>query len=302
MNKKLIVIAGPTASGKTALSVDLANRLNCAIISADSRQFYKELSIGTAKPTIEEQEGIPHYFIDSHSVETPLTSGQFEKQALATLGKLFSYSDYAILVGGSGMFIDALIYGIDDLPHDKKIRDYFNNEFEEKGLEFLQEELKAKDPEVAEKIDLQNPLRVIRALEIREILGKSQLDISKNTKIEREFETHYFVIDHPREALYERINLRVDDMFEKGLLEEVKSVEKWRNLQSLNTVGYKELFDYLDRKISLKEAKELIKRNSRRYAKRQLTWFRRNKDAIWLTYDSINKMSEKILFHLKEID
>ncbi len=302
MNKKLIVITGPTASGKTALSVDLAKRLNCAIISADSRQFYKKLSIGTAKPTIEEQQGVPHYFIDSHSVETPLTSGQFEKLALATLGKLFSDSDYAILVGGSGMFIDALIYGIDDLPHDKKIRDYFNNEFEEKGLEFLQEQLKAKDPEVAKKIDLQNPLRVIRALEIREILGKSQLDISKNTKIEREFETHYFVIDHPREALYERINLRVEDMFEKGLLEEVKSVEKWRNLQSLNTVGYKELFDYLDGKISLEEAKELIKRNSRRYAKRQLTWFRRNKDAIWLNYDSINKMSEKILFHLEEIN
>lgn len=281
--KKLIVIAGPTASGKTALAVSLAHRLKCQIVSADSRQFYKEMSIGTAKPSIEEMEGVPHHFIDSHSITAPLSAVQFEKEALACLEELFSVNDYVILVGGSGMFIKALIEGTDELPHDKSVQEKWNQLHTSKGLSSLQEELKSKDPiYFNNKVDQHNPVRLIRALEIIELTGKKLSDLTTGKAKERPFETDYYVLNHPREVLYNRINLRVDMMFENGLLEEARSLLPFKSLQALNTVGYKELFDYFDGEHNLETAKELIKRNTRRYAKRQLTWFKGVEDAVWL--------------------
>lgn len=295
MKSKLIVIAGSTASGKTSLSVELAQQLNCPIISADSRQFYKELSIGTAKPTDEEMGGVKHYFIDSHSIKSPLSAGQFEKEALLLLENLFKKHEHIILVGGSGMFIKALVEGTNQLPHDVEVQKKWNDFYEVNGLSFLQNELKKIDPDHHDKIDINNPVRIIRALEIIEITGKKIADLTAKEKTKRNFITYYFVIDHPRNKLYNRINNRVEQMFENGLLDEVKDLEKHKHLQPLNTVGYKELFDYYDGKISLEEAKAAIKKNTRRYAKRQLTWFRAVPDAIFLEYCSNDKMSKFIL-------
>lgn len=293
--KKLIVIAGPTASGKTSLAVAIAKALDTIVLSADSRQFYKEVAIGTAKPTKEEMQGVPHYFIDSHSLETPLSAVEFEKQALEVLNNHYKNADYAILVGGSGMFIQALLEGTDELPHDKKIQEKWNNLFSEKGLQFLQEELKTKDPLAYQSIDIQNPVRLIRALEIIELTNNLYSKLLTGQKKERPFTPHYFVIDHPREVLYNRINQRVDEMVNDGLIEEVKSVEQYRELQTLNTVGYKEVYSYFDGETTLEEAIELIKRNTRRYAKRQLTWFRRVEEAIWIPYSSTEEMTSTIL-------
>lgn len=295
MDNKLIVIAGPTASGKTSLSVGLAKQLNCPIISADSRQFYKELSIGTAKPTNEEMDGVKHYFINSHSIETPLSAGQFEKEGLLLLEKLFKTHKQIILVGGSGMFIKALTEGTDQFPHDPEVRKYWNEKFENKGLPYLQQQLKNKDPNYFSSIDQNNPVRLIRALEIIELLNKPISEIEKSQEIKRDFDTHYFIINHDRALLYERINQRVNQMIESGLLDEVKSLEGKKHLQPLNTVGYKELFEYLDGKTTFEEAIDLIKRNTRRYAKRQLTWFRSIENAKWLTYSSNDLMIKEVL-------
>lgn len=292
--KKLIVIAGPTASGKTSLSVALAKQLNAPIISADSRQFYKELSIGTAKPKSEEMENVPHYFIDSHSVEHPLSAGQFEKEALETVEHLFKTNKNIIIVGGSGMFINALVYGTDQLPHQPEIREYWNQKLKEKGIAFLQTRLKEVDPEYYEQVDLQNPVRLIRALEIYAITKQAYSHLRQQKNNKPRYETLYFVIDHPREQLYERINQRVDIMVEEGLFEEAKDNIHHRGLQPLNTVGYKEAFSYLDKEIDKERAIELIKQNTRRYAKRQLTWFRRVKDTQWIKAEENARMLEKI--------
>lgn len=293
--KKLIVIAGPTASGKTSLAVALAKQLKAPVISADSRQFYKELSIGTAKPSAEEMDGVPHYFIGSHSIHDALTAGQYEKQALAKTEELFKLHDYIILVGGSGMFINALIYGTDQLPHEPKVREFWNTEFEQRGIEFLQEKLKSADPEFFAEVDKANPVRLIRALEIIEITGQPYSTLRKQNKKVPRFNTHYFVIDHPREELYNRINQRVDNMIEEGLIAEVRKYQEFQNLQALNTVGYKEIFEYLNYNIAYERAIELIKQNTRRYAKRQLTWFRKEESAIWLTPVNQESMIQSIL-------
>tara|TARA_B100000508_G_scaffold24343_1_gene17482 strand:- start:12478 stop:13377 length:900 start_codon:yes stop_codon:yes gene_type:complete len=295
---KLIVIAGPTASGKTSLAVDLAKHLSCPILSADSRQFYKEMSIGTAKPTAEEMQGVPHYFIDSHSIDYPLSSGVFEQEALEKLESIYRSNEYAILVGGSGMFIDALVFGIDQLPQDPNIREELNEVYRSEGLDPLLNELKDKDPSYYENVDRNNPVRIIRALEVIRITGKAYSDQRSSTSKDRPFETLYFVIDHDRQKLYDRINLRVDMMIEDGLIEEVKSLTSHRNKQPLNTVGYKEVFDHLDGEQDLDRTIELIKRNTRRYAKRQLTWFRRNKDSIWIPFSNNKDMIKRILQHL----
>ncbi|HLW29795.1 MAG TPA: tRNA (adenosine(37)-N6)-dimethylallyltransferase MiaA [Brumimicrobium sp.] len=297
--KKIIVIAGPTASGKTSLAVALAKQLDCPIISADSRQFYKELSIGTAKPTQEEMDDIPHFFIDSHSVQQPLSAGQYEKQAFAKVEELFKSHNTIIVVGGSGMFINALIYGTDQLPHDPKVRSFWNKEFEQRGIEFIQEKLKAVDSAYYEEVDINNPVRLIRALEIFEITGQPYSILRKQNRKVPRYPTQYFVIDYPREELYERINQRVDIMMKNGLLEEVRSNIKYRDLQPLNTVGYKEIFEYLNYNISLEKAVELIKQNTRRYAKRQLTWFRKEENVHWLTPTSQKEMLESILLTVK---
>ena len=297
--KKIIVIAGPTASGKTALSIGVAKALNAPIISADSRQFYKEISIGTAKPTKEEMDGVPHYFINSRSIVSPLSAGEFERLAVKKVKELFLLHDHIIVVGGSGMFIDALIYGTDQLPHKKEVRSYWNQKFEEKGLAYLQAQLKELDPDYYNQVDLKNPVRLIRALEVIKITNTPYSHLRESKKKSFRYTTHYFVIDTPREQLYQRINQRVDRMIASGLIKEAQSIFQHRDLQSLNTVGYREMFSYFDNDITLEKAIELIKRNTRHYAKRQLTWLRREKNAYWLKSLSTSKMKEEILHHLK---
>lgn len=283
-DKHLIVLAGATASGKTALAVELALQLNCSVLSADSRQFYKELSIGTAKPSVEEMKGVRHYFINNLSIREEYTAGQFETDALRVLEDEFKEKDVAILTGGSGLYIDALCKGIDDLPRSKEIRQHLIRAFEKEGIHPLQEELKACDPESAAILDLQNPHRVMRALEVFRSSGKKMSELQSKQDKERPFSVHYFAIHHPREQLYDRINQRVTEMIQNGLVDEVKSVENFRNHQALNTVGYKEIFDYLDGQLSLDEAADVIRQNTRRYAKRQLTWFRREASTKWIDY------------------
>jgi tRNA dimethylallyltransferase len=298
--RKLIVIQGPTASGKTKLAVQLAKALNTVVVSADSRQFYSEIQIGTAKPSAEEQEGVRHYFIDSHSIHSPVTSAQYEKEAILLLNELFNTVSYVILVGGSGMFIDALCNGINEIPKDDFIKEQLNSELQTKGLSYLLEELKIKDESYYKKVDKANPLRVLRALEVMRLAGTTLSSfLDKNLIVKRDFEILKFVIDLPREMLYERINLRVDQMIYNGLLEEVKSVFEYRSLQSLNTVGYKELFSYLNSEIEFKDAVELIKKNTRNYAKRQLTWFRKDKKAIWISSVEIEDQMHEITSVMK---
>lgn len=282
--KELIVIGGPTASGKTALSIALAKEWDTPIISADSRQFYKEMSIGTAKPTLEEMQNIPHYFIDSHSINEELTSSLFAKEATILLEKLFKEHDKIILTGGSGMFIDALCYGLDDIPHDINIQHELNTEYTENGLENLLNELSEKDPEFYAIVDKKNPLRVIRALEAIRITCSTYSSLRKGKKKPSNYQLHYFVLDVPREILYDRINLRVDKMIEQGLEKEAKTLYSYKNLKPLNTVGYTEWFSYFDGEIDRERCIELIKQNSRHYAKRQITWFKRNRDAIWIPF------------------
>lgn len=297
--KNLIVIGGPTASGKTGLSVALAKELNCPIISADSRQFYKELSIGTAKPSLEEQDGVEHFFIHSHSLQAPLSAGEYEHQAIQKIEELFTTHDTLILTGGSGMFIDAVLFGIDDIPKDKTLKQELIQLEEEKGLDHLLQLLQTKDPEYYQEVDKANSHRVIRALEAIELSQQKFSELRKKSAKKRNFEHKIFIINHPREVLYDRINLRVDLMVKEGLFEEVESVKEYRNLQSLNTVGYKEVFDFLDGKKDKLECIELIKRNTRRYAKRQITWFKRYPSATWINYTTTHEMLKSILEDLK---
>jgi len=287
--KKLIVIAGPTAVGKTATAIRLAQQLKTEIISADSRQFYNEMSIGTAKPDAEELSQAKHHFIDSHSITDNFTVGNFEKEALLLLDELFKTHDQLIMVGGSGLFIQAVTQGFDNLPAaNPEIREKLNQEFAEKGIEHLQQKLKEADPDYYNKVDLNNPQRLIRALEVFQATGKSFSSYRKATVNTRPFESIKIVLDLPREELYDRINRRVDIMIEQGLVEEVRSLLPYRQLNALNTVGYSELFDYFDGKTDLPAAIDLIKQNTRRFAKRQLTWFRKDKEMKWLNAASEN--------------
>jgi len=287
--KKLIVIAGPTAVGKTATAIRLAQQLKTEIISADSRQFYNEMSIGTAKPDAEELSQAKHHFINSHSITDNFTVGDFEKEALLLLDELFKTHDQLIMVGGSGLFIQAVTQGFDNLPAaNPEIREKLNQEFAEKGIEHLQQKLKEADPDYYNKVDLNNPQRLIRALEVFQATGKSFSSYRKATVNTRPFESIKIVLDLPREGLYDRINRRVDIMIEQGLVEEVHSLLPYRQLNALNTVGYSELFDYFDGKTDLPAAIDLIKQNTRRFAKRQLTWFRKDKEMKWLNAASEN--------------
>lgn len=299
MIKKLIVIEGPTASGKTALAIVLATHFNTEIVSADSRQFYKEMSIGTAKPSLDEQAGIVHHFIDSHTIHDPLTSAAYEREALAVLETIFEKHDVAILVGGSGMFIDALCNGLDDIPANLAVRAEWDERLKTEGIEALQKALQEVDPDFYAQVDLQNPMRIIRALEVFELTGKPFSTFKAFTPKKRFFEIQKFVIDLPRETLYNRINQRVDNMIQQGLVEEAKSLHPFKHIQALNTVGYTELFAYFDHTTDLETAIELIKRNSRRYAKRQLTWFRRDASAIWLDANELNEQVNEVISHLK---
>lgn len=293
--QQLIVIEGPTASGKTALSVALAKALNTVVLSADSRQFYRELSIGTAKPSKEEMEGIPHYFIDSHPISTPVSAARYEAEAMELIRGELAHYPQLILAGGSGMFIDALCLGLDPIPADPAFMEVLKNELEQQGLEPLLEELKQNDPEFYQQVDRQNPVRILRALEVIRLTGTPFSTWRKNDLPARPFEVIRFVIDHPREVLYERINLRVDQMIEAGLIEEVKSVMEFREYTALQTVGYKEVFDYLDGSIDLETCISKIKQHTRNYAKRQLTWFKRHPEAIWLPAKPTKELCGEIL-------
>ncbi len=298
--KRLIVIAGPTASGKTALAIRLAKLFGTCVLSADSRQFYREVAIGTAKPSLEEQDGVIHHFIDSHSLENPVSASMFAEEALLILAKIFQTTDTVVLVGGSGLFIDALCVGLDKIPFNQEIRNQLNAELLQNGLDTLLLELYQKDPTYFAQVDRANATRVIRALEVIRNTGNTfTFYVENNTKEQRDFESNYFIINHPREKLYARIEQRVDRMLASGLLEEVKSVYHLAHLQTLNTVGYSELFRFLRGEISFETAILLIKQNTRRYAKRQLTWFRRYENAFWLTSTELDLQVEEVLKSLK---
>lgn len=292
----LIVIAGPTASGKTAAAIQLAQHLNTVIISADSRQFFREMSIGTAKPTTAELAAAPHYFIDTLSVTEPYSVGDYERECLALLEQLFNAYSVVVMVGGSGLYIKAVTEGFDDLPvASPDIRDRLNTELAINGIAQLQQKLKLVDPAYYHTADINNPQRIIRALEIYEATGKPMSAYLTGIKNPRGFDTIKIGIDLPREELYNRINTRVDAMIEDGLLQEVQRLYSLRHYGALNTVGYVELFDYLNGKISLQNAIEKIKQNTRRFAKRQLTWFRKDNEINWLNSSEVKSFSEKIV-------
>lgn len=291
--KKLIVIAGPTASGKTSLAIDLALHFKTEIVSCDSRQVFKEMEIGTAKPSAEELAQVPHHFIDSHSIHAQFSAGDFERQGLECIKQLFTKYDTVIMVGGSGLYVRALCHGLDDFPEiDSSFRTQLNAEFEQNGLEVLQEELRIKDKEYFQSIDVNNSQRVIRALEICRGTGFSITSFRKNNVSKRDFEIIKIGVHLDRAILYDRINTRVDQMMRNGLLEEVKSLYDLKHLNALQTVGYTEIFDYLDDKLSLKEAVELLKRNTRHYAKKQITWFNKEPRLIWIENPDLKKVLE----------
>ncbi|MDD3667160.1 MAG: tRNA (adenosine(37)-N6)-dimethylallyltransferase MiaA [Bacteroidales bacterium] len=282
-NKKLIVLTGPTAVGKTKEAINLAKALNTEIISADSRQFYKELNIGVATPSKEELEEVKHHFIGHISIHNNYNVGLFEKDALDRIELLFKTYDTIVLTGGSGMYIDVVCNGMDSLPDvDIEIRNELNRIFKEEGISVLQEELREKDIEYYNIVDTKNHIRLIRALEVIRQTGKTFSFYRTNKKTQRDFQIFKFALQRERSELIERIDKRVDLMIESGLLEEAKEVYPYKNLSALNTVGYKELFKYFDNQISFQQAIEDIKTNTRRYAKRQMTWFRKDKEYIWL--------------------
>lgn len=290
MNKNpkiLWSIVGPTGIGKTALSIELAKNLKTEIISCDSRQFYKELKIGTAAPSSEELSLVPHHFIGNLSIAQDYSVGDFEKDALRKINELFNKYDQLIMVGGSGLYEKAVNEGLDNFPDiDTKVREDLTVEIQEKGLSYLQEELKKNDPEYYSQVDYNNPQRVMRALEIFRGTGKPYSSFRKNLVEKRNFTSVKIGLTASRDLIYDRINKRVDLMMEKGLLEEVISLQSYRHKNALQTVGYKELFDYLDGNSSLEFAIDEIKKNSRRYAKRQLTWYRRDESVNWFDYQS----------------
>jgi len=285
-SKVLLAVVGPTAIGKTALGIQLAKHFDSEILSADSRQFFKEMKIGTAVPSAEELNQAPHHFIQHKSIFDPYSVGEFEKDAIALLDRLYQKKDIAIMVGGSGLYVDAVISGLDEFPEvDPQIRETLNKELEDNGLESLQKELKQRDPEYYKKVDLENPHRLIRALEVCRAADKPYSSFLNQQKPERLFKSLYVGIDAPREVVYERINARVDLMMDAGLLNEAKRLYPHRKLNALQTVGYKELFEYIDGHCTLEFAVSEIKKNTRRFAKRQITWLRKNEAILWVPYD-----------------
>ena len=286
-NKHLIVLAGPTASGKTATAIKLAKAFDAEIISADSRQFYKELSIGTAAPTAEELAQVKHYFVHNISIEDKYDVADYERDALQLLEKLFQDHDTVIMTGGSGLFIDAVCNGIDEMPDiQPEIREKVQKLYDEGGLRALQDEAQHLDPEYFAIVDQQNPRRLQRALEICYQTGKTFTSFRQRKPAQRDFEIKKYALLWDRQELISRIDRRVDLMMEQGLLEEAKALYPKRHLNALNTVGYKELFAYFDGDCTLEEAIELIKIRTRQYAKRQMTWLRKDVGYQWITPDS----------------
>ncbi len=301
--KYLITIVGPTASGKTSLAIQIAQQYNTCILSADSRQFYKEISIGTAKPTLEELKMVPHYFINNLSIHDHYSVGDYEEEVIDVLHELFQEKDIVILAGGSGLFINAVLFGLDQFPDvDETIKKKYIQLFEEKGIQFLQKELKEKDPEYFNDVDIQNPHRLMRALGVIEVSGTTFSSFRTQEKKTREFIPMIINLNWDREKLYERINKRVDIMMSEGLLEEVKSVLNFKHINSLQTVGYRELFEYFEGEVTLEKAIELIKRNTRRYAKRQITWFKKLENKVSFHPSQITEIYQYIDSKIKEND
>lgn len=285
MARKLIIVSGPTAVGKTAWSIGLAQKYSSPIISCDSRQIYKEMSIGTAVPSKEELAAVKHYFIQDHSILQPYTAGDYEVEALALMDKLFA-DGHEVLVasGGSGFFVEALCSGLPDVPKaDPQLREDLDRRLREEGLESLRMDLKRLDPEAYSNIDITNPQRVLRAVEVCLLSGKTFSSFKQTAAKKRDFEIEKICMVRPREEMAERISKRVDQMLEDGLVEEVRSLQQYRNLPALRTVGYAEIFDYLDGNCTLEQAAEKIKTNTRHYAKRQLTWWRRDPEVRFMS-------------------
>lgn len=304
MDKTLIVITGPTAVGKTQLCLDIASHFGIPVINADSRQIYKELTIGTAKPTPSEMQGIRHYFVGTLGLGEYYSASLFEQQVLDLLQQLFLTSDYALMSGGSMMYIDAVCDGIDDIPTiDDNTRETMKRRLKEEGLERLCEELRCLDPEYFDIVDRQNPKRVVHALEICTMTGKTYTSFRKRDKkdisdvpgLDRPFRTIKIGLNRPREELYERINARVDRMMQQGLLKEAERMYPLKGLNALNTVGYKELFEYFDGRWPLQEAVERIKGNTRRYARKQLTWYKKDPQIRWFHPDQKQDIINYIL-------
>ena len=280
--KTLISIVGPTAIGKTALAIELAQKFSTEIISADSRQFFSEMEIGTAKPDAGELKAAKHHFINSHSVSTLFSTGDFEIEALKVLDEIFTGHNLAIMVGGSGLYINAVLNGLDEMPEiDFNVRERLNQQFQEQGIGPIRSQLQELDPEYFAEVDQFNPQRMIRGLEVFLSTGQKLSSMRSAKKKERAFDVIKIGLNTDRAKLYERINLRVDQMIKAGLIDEVKSLLPYRKYNALNTVGYSEIFSYLDGEISLEDAISAIKQNTRRFAKRQLTWFRRDQEITW---------------------
>ncbi len=280
---------GATAVGKTTFSIQMAKSLDTVVLSADSRQFFREMNIGTAKPSREEMEGVPHYFVDNRSIEEEYNAGMFEKEALATLSMVFKERSIAIMTGGSGLYVNALCDGIDEMPKvDPEIRKVLNHRLSTEGMDTLREELLRRDPEYFAIVDRHNPQRIIRALEVCQGTGRPYSSFRKKKDVKRPFEVLKLGLEVPREELYTRIDNRMDIMITKGLFEEAETLYPFKHKNALQTVGYKEIHDYMDGQYDRAEAIRLLKRNSRRYAKRQMTWFKKDLGTHWLHPEALD--------------
>ncbi len=296
LQKTVIIIVGPTASGKTDISLQLAEHFKTSIISADSRQCYKELNIGVAKPSKKALHSINHYFINSHSIHDTVNAQVFEEYALKAADEIFKENDTAIMVGGTGMYIKAFCEGLDEIPEiDLSVRNEIIKNYKEEGLQWLQQELKNKDPFFWQQAEQKNPQRLMRALEVITSTRRSITDFRKNKKVQRPFYISKIGIDLSKQQLHENIEHRVDEMIQQGLVEEVKSLYSYKNMNALQTVGYKEIFDFLDEKIILPQAIAQIKTNTKQYAKRQLTWFKKDKDIQWISSGNMHDYIQQIL-------
>ena len=282
MSKTCIIIVGPTAVGKTALAIRIAQHFSTSIISADSRQCYKELTIGVAKPSAEDLKAVPHYFINSHSIQENVNAGVFEKYALQKIDELFGKQEVVVMAGGTGLYVKAFCEGMDQVPEvAAAIREQIIHEYEVNGLGWLQQQIEINDPEYFIKGEIQNPQRLMRALEVKLSSGQSILSFQHKQKQQRDFTIIKIGLELPKEQLYQNINTRVDQMIKEGLEQEAKALQPYQHLNALQTVGYKELFEYFDATINRNEAIEKIKLNTRHYAKRQLTWFKKDAEIKW---------------------
>ena len=283
-NKTCVIIVGPTAVGKTSVAIALAQHFQAKIISADSRQCFRELNIGLAKPSAEQLQKVEHHFINSHSIHDEVNAKVFEEYSLQKVNDIFKENDVVVMVGGTGLYVKAFCEGMDDLPViDNEIRKTIVTNYNNGGIEWLSNEVKKNDSLFFSKGEIKNPQRMMRALEVKFSTGKSIIEFQSHKKKKRDFKIIKLGLELPKEELHKNINNRVDEMMNSGLLNEVKSLSSYKNLNALQTVGYKELFDHLDGKISLDDAVERIKINTRQYAKRQMTWFRKDKDIKWLS-------------------